>query len=720
MIDIKKAINVIQKSAIMILTVVASSKGGAGWVILPFIPEYAYIYLCHIGVLDDHMDEKVRKQLVKAINGAISEVSEHALPKNYKLLMEFVSDKLKGVEMKDPSSLALNKLDSTIEEICNDRSFWNENYFSKTEIHGIGEKFYTSFLTEVKKQDELFRCVTLSSLEQINTELTAYKIEFTEFKKIVEVLIAQNKKAYVELCTLLPSNCTGYFSRSEILEEIDKTLKKGNPLFILSGQGGMGKSEVAKEYASTHKNEYSKVCFVYYKSNLHDTIINGLSWVVSNENNLSYEQECQLKINYIKTQAENVLFVIDDAKEITERKDFELLTMILQKNKVLVTSRWNQVGETEGVPIDPMDETILIQLFAKNSKTTQSFIEKNRNIINKIIIDVFKKNTLLVVLAAKLYYASGIGLEEMHGVLKNDRLAESITEKIKNFKDSDRAGLEGKPIDNTLYCHVLALYSIADLVKQEPKIEILRNMSLIPYSGISRDQFKKWLGLDNTDEINYLVDSGWIELDIENKCIAMHPIISDAVYMQTNPTSFNCLKLLSVIISGLSYGEYEIPKEKLYFLEYGQFAASRIKDTSRIKADIHFHVGRLLNFIANYTLALDALNEALEVGEKVLGKEHPSTATTYNNIAGVYDSQGDYPKALEWYQKDLAISEKVLGKDHPDTATAYNNIALVYSRQGDYPKALEWYQKALAIREKVLGKDHPSTATTYNKIAEVY
>ncbi len=50
-----------------------------------------------------------------------------------------------------------------------------------------------------------------------------------------------------------------------------------------------------------------------------------------------------------------------------------------------------------------------------------------------------------------------------------------------------------------------------------------------------------------------------------------------------------------------------------------------------------------------------------------------------------------------------------MGKDHPDTAITYNNIALVYHAQGEYGKALEWFQKALEISEKMLGKEHPTT-----------
>jgi len=121
-----------------------------------------------------------------------------------------------------------------------------------------------------------------------------------------------------------------------------------------------------------------------------------------------------------------------------------------------------------------------------------------------------------------------------------------------------------------------------------------------------------------------------------------------------------------------------------------------------------------------YAQAVEWFRKALDIYEKVLGKEHPDTATTYNNIAGVYDSQGEYSMALESYQKALDIQEKVLGKEHPSTAATYNNIALVYSNQGDYYMALEWNLKALDIREKVLGKEHPDTAYTYNNIAAVY
>ena len=137
-------------------------------------------------------------------------------------------------------------------------------------------------------------------------------------------------------------------------------------------------------------------------------------------------------------------------------------------------------------------------------------------------------------------------------------------------------------------------------------------------------------------------------------------------------------------------------------------------------ADFLLDYARFLYDYADYNKAKEVYLRQISLTEEIFGVDHPSTATSYNNIAGVYKSQGDYDKALEYYRKALMIREKVLGTAHPDTATTYNDIGLVYDSQGDYYKALEYYRKALVIREKVLGTAHPDTATSYNDIGLVY
>jgi len=108
---------------------------------------------------------------------------------------------------------------------------------------------------------------------------------------------------------------------------------------------------------------------------------------------------------------------------------------------------------------------------------------------------------------------------------------------------------------------------------------------------------------------------------------------------------------------------------------------------------------------------LEYYEKALDIWERVLSPDHLNTAQSYNNIASVYCSQGNYAKALEYYGKVLDIRERVLGPDHLDTASSYNNIAGVYYSNGDYPNVLEYLRKTFDILERKLGSDHPNTKT---------
>ena len=137
-------------------------------------------------------------------------------------------------------------------------------------------------------------------------------------------------------------------------------------------------------------------------------------------------------------------------------------------------------------------------------------------------------------------------------------------------------------------------------------------------------------------------------------------------------------------------------------------------------ATLYNNIGSIYNSQGDYEKALEYYNRALAILEKVFGTEHPDAATSYNNIGFIYNSQGDYEKALEYYNRALAIREKVFGTEHPDVAISYNNIGFIYDSQGDYEKALEYYNRALAIRGKVFGTEHPDVATSYNNIGSVY
>ena len=124
--------------------------------------------------------------------------------------------------------------------------------------------------------------------------------------------------------------------------------------------------------------------------------------------------------------------------------------------------------------------------------------------------------------------------------------------------------------------------------------------------------------------------------------------------------------------------------------------------------------------MGEYAKAEPLFQEALRIRQKVLGPEHPDTATSLNNLAVLYQDMGEYAKAEPLFQEALRIRQKVLGPEHPDTATSLNNLAVLYQDMGEYAKAEPLFQEALRIRQKVLGPEHPDTAKSLNNLAALY
>jgi tetratricopeptide (TPR) repeat protein len=102
--------------------------------------------------------------------------------------------------------------------------------------------------------------------------------------------------------------------------------------------------------------------------------------------------------------------------------------------------------------------------------------------------------------------------------------------------------------------------------------------------------------------------------------------------------------------------------------------------------------------------------------EKVLGPEHPDTANCLNNLAGLYEPQGQYAKPEPLYQRALAIREKALGPEHPALATSLENFASLLRNMGRPEEATPLEDRAKTIRAKNawleipvtnLGDNHP-------------
>jgi tetratricopeptide (TPR) repeat protein len=121
-----------------------------------------------------------------------------------------------------------------------------------------------------------------------------------------------------------------------------------------------------------------------------------------------------------------------------------------------------------------------------------------------------------------------------------------------------------------------------------------------------------------------------------------------------------------------------------------------------------------------FEVAGKMLRYALRSRINFFGEINPKTASTYCQLAMLYDTTGNFPNAEKYYQKDLDISLKIFGELHSGSSDAYNNLGVFYFNQQNYSAALPVYKKALEIRRKILGEKNEDTAASHNNLGYNY
>ena len=158
-----------------------------------------------------------------------------------------------------------------------------------------------------------------------------------------------------------------------------------------------------------------------------------------------------------------------------------------------------------------------------------------------------------------------------------------------------------------------------------------------------------------------------------------------------------------------------IEKARSGFLELAQSFQNRDVDQ-----DVTHTTAVFLTDVGLYKSGTLLAEWLLEKRENTLGKEHPSTLISLNNLALLYNNQGRYEEAEPLYIRALEASERTLGKEHPHTLISVNNLAELYNVQGKYEEAEPLFRRALELRERTLGKKHPHTLIFLNNLATLY
>ncbi|OCL12845.1 TPR-like protein [Glonium stellatum] len=122
------------------------------------------------------------------------------------------------------------------------------------------------------------------------------------------------------------------------------------------------------------------------------------------------------------------------------------------------------------------------------------------------------------------------------------------------------------------------------------------------------------------------------------------------------------------------------------------------------------------HYLGGYSFAENLCIEVLVTRTKVLGENHEDTIDSLNNLALLYQEQGKHDAAEGMHRKALSLREKFLGPRHKDTLVSVNNLALALQSQQKHSAAEDMLQRALCGRQDLLGPFHPDTLTSTSNL----
>ncbi|KAK3345661.1 hypothetical protein B0H65DRAFT_509300 [Neurospora tetraspora] len=261
--------------------------------------------------------------------------------------------------------------------------------------------------------------------------------------------------------------------------------------------------------------------------------------------------------------------------------------------------------------------------------------------------------------------------------------------------------------------------------------------SLLQVARNDQEQWPKWLRDIACNEVRFfniatlLLRYSMIEArESEQSSYSMHPVVHRWMSHIQDDAGKRVFLRLAVMLIGFSVPDrttknYWVLQRQLlphaerclWWMEELKGGECNIEDIT-IGHATH-SLGLLYSNQGRLKEAETMYQRALEGYEKALGPDHTSTLDTVHGLGNLYTTQGRLKEAEAMYQRALEGYEKALGPDHTSTLGTVNNLGHLYETQGRLKEAEAMYQRALSGYSAVLGSSHAKSLLVVKNIASL-
>jgi tetratricopeptide (TPR) repeat protein len=162
-------------------------------------------------------------------------------------------------------------------------------------------------------------------------------------------------------------------------------------------------------------------------------------------------------------------------------------------------------------------------------------------------------------------------------------------------------------------------------------------------------------------------------------------------------------------------GDYEDALEVAHKLE-GQWQ-EKIGPDDEQTLSLRFHIANVLRSQGSFEAAHELDTEIFGKQQESLGDDHPSTLLTAGSLGGDLRGLGRFREALALDEATYSRNKELLGPDDPNTLSSANNLAVDLRLVGDCFRARDLDRETRNYRQVVLGPVHPYTLHSASMLA---
>lgn len=378
-----------------------------------------------------------------------------------------------------------------------------------------------------------------------------------------------------------------FFGREREFHELHEAFKERNTIF-LRGMGGIGKSELVRQYYRLHRDEYDTIVFARYTDSIEALLANdsvfsieGMVRKTRNDGQKQTDAEyAQDKLQVLREITNTRTLIILDNFDVV--KD-PLLDAFAQGNpyRLIVTSRCEpERGRYFVLPVKEISDEALKDMVIDFANPEVTMIERDDPAFPQLF-SMTNRHTLTLELIARYMEEKCIDeIGEMTDLLKQQKLSV--------FDNADNENLSSS---------IRNLFRMTELSEDERKF--LRYLALMQPAGIDQKIFRSWCG-DVYLARPRLASLSLIHLDRVSKTVSLHPIVRQIVLTELTPTIDNCSSFLQAFMDSTNSSWAWTAELKQSVAACGDNMMAYFGALDDSKFDLYYNISIFKNFVCTY------------------------------------------------------------------------------------------------------------------------